>query len=74
MREDGRFIIDIINRLIAPPLIGSDALDLEALHQRMDRTLYGNGAAKAAIDIGPFLHQEEIIDPVFELAGGGSNR
>lgn len=71
MGEDGRLIVHIINELLAPPLIGSDAFDLEALHQKMDRTLYGNGAAKAAIDIAFHDLLGKILNlPVFQILGG----
>ena len=71
MGEDGRFIVDIINHLLAPPLMGMDAFDLEALHQRMDRALHGNGAAKAAIDIAFHDLLGKILNlPAFQLLGG----
>ncbi|NWG01319.1 MAG: dipeptide epimerase [Syntrophaceae bacterium] len=71
MGEDGRIIIQIINQILAPPLIGSDAFDLEALHQRMDRTLNGNGASKAAIDIAYHDLLGKITNlPTFQLLGG----
>lgn len=71
MGEDGRIIVHIINQLLAPPLIGSDAFDLEALHMKMDRTLYGNGAAKAAIDIAFHDLLGKVMNlPTFQLLGG----
>jgi len=71
MGEDGRMIIHIINQILAPPLIGSDAFDLEALHQRMNQTLYGNGAAKAVIDIAFHDLLGKITNlPTFQLLGG----
>lgn len=71
MGEDGRFIVNIINHLLAPPLIGMDAFDLEVLHQRMNHTLIGNGSAKAAIDIAFHDLLGKILNlPTFELLGG----
>jgi len=71
MGEDGRYIVDIIDHLLAPPLIGLNAFDLEALHLRMERTLHGNGAAKAAIDIAFHDLLGKILDlPTFQILGG----
>lgn len=71
MGEDGRHIVDIINHLLAPALIGLDGFDIEALHLRMDRTLHGNGAAKAAIDIAFHDLMGKILNlPTFQILGG----
>jgi o-succinylbenzoate synthase len=71
MGEDGKSIVKIIHYLLGPSLIGLDAFDLEALHQSMDRTLHGNGAAKAAIDIAFHDLLGKILNlPVFQILGG----
>ncbi len=71
MGEDGRYIVDIINHLLAPQLIGLNVFDLEALHLRMDRTLHGNGAAKASIDIAFHDLIGKILDlPACSILGG----
>ncbi len=54
-----------------PLLIGSDPLDLEALHDRLDRRLQGHSFTKAAIDFACYdLAGKALGQPAYQLLGG----
>jgi L-alanine-DL-glutamate epimerase-like enolase superfamily enzyme len=48
--ETQESIVAVIDRILAPALVGLSALEREVVHARMDRTV-GNPAAKAAVDM-----------------------
>jgi len=61
---------EAIVRFLAPILLGSDPLDIEALVKKMD-SLAGNPSAKAAVDLA--LHDiagQVLGQPVYRLLGG----
>lgn len=56
---------------LAPSLLGRDATDIAGASERMDGRMYGNQAAKAAIEVA--LHDlvgRATGKPVYELLGG----
>ena len=58
-------------RFMASRLEGSDVTDLPDLHLRLDRLMYGNHGAKAAIEIALLdLAGKRQKNPLYELLGG----
>ncbi|MGW0811823.1 mandelate racemase/muconate lactonizing enzyme family protein [Streptomyces viridiviolaceus] len=72
--ETQESIIAVIGRIFAPQLLGLSALEREAVHARLDRTV-GNPTAKAAIDMAlwDILGQAAGM-PVSGLLGGYTDR
>ncbi|MGW4203847.1 mandelate racemase/muconate lactonizing enzyme family protein [Streptomyces sp. NPDC004726] len=72
--ETQESIVAVIDRIFAPQLIGLTALEREAVHERLDRTV-GNPTAKAAIDMAlwDILGQAAGM-PVSGLLGGYTDR
>ncbi|GAA4361879.1 mandelate racemase/muconate lactonizing enzyme family protein [Paeniglutamicibacter cryotolerans] len=56
---------------LIPAILGMDPRDITAIHQQLDRTLRGCGAAKAAVDIACWdLAGKAAGRPVYALLGG----
>ncbi|MEU3984002.1 enolase C-terminal domain-like protein [Streptomyces sp. NPDC026672] len=72
--ETQESIIAVIDKIFAPQILGLTALEREAVHTRLDRTV-GNPAAKAAIDMALWdvLGQAAGM-PVSGLLGGYTDR
>jgi L-alanine-DL-glutamate epimerase-like enolase superfamily enzyme len=63
-------LVDAI-RYLTPVLVGRNPLDVEGIHAQMERTLGGNQAAKAGIDIAIYdLIGRELGLPAYQLLGG----
>ncbi|EMI11479.1 mandelate racemase/muconate lactonizing enzyme family protein [Anoxybacillus gonensis] len=61
----------ILKHTLAPRLLGTNPLHIEALHERMDEAIYGAPTAKAAIDIACFdLMGKKLGQPIYQLIGG----
>ncbi|WP_163151840.1 mandelate racemase/muconate lactonizing enzyme family protein [Anoxybacillus sp. MB8] len=61
----------ILKHTLAPRLLGTNPLHIEALHERMDGAIYGAPTAKAAIDIACFdLMGKKLGQPIYQLIGG----
>jgi L-alanine-DL-glutamate epimerase-like enolase superfamily enzyme len=67
-------VIDIIaNHLFPKVLEGENPFNIELIHQKMDRVVYGNSVAKSAVDFA--LHDimgKSLGVPVYQLLGGCS--
>ncbi|KZO00737.1 dipeptide epimerase [Bacillus badius] len=60
-----------LKNTLAPAVIGKNPLELEKLHDIMNKTVYGAPAAKAAIDIACFdILGKKLGQPVYQLIGG----
>ncbi|MEV4031641.1 mandelate racemase/muconate lactonizing enzyme family protein [Streptomyces umbrinus] len=72
--ETQESIVAVIDKIFAPQLLGLTALEREAVHARLDRTV-GNPTAKAAIDMALWdvLGQAAGM-PVSGLLGGYTDR
>lgn len=61
----------VIERYLAPAVIGMDAANIVGLHQRMDETIKGYPYAKAAVDLAAYdLAARRLAVPVHVLLGG----
>ncbi|WP_148629995.1 mandelate racemase/muconate lactonizing enzyme family protein [Bacillus sp. E214] len=61
----------LLKHTLAPLLIGQDPGEFERIHERMNKTVYGAPAAKAAIDIACHdLVAKKLGVPVYQLIGG----
>jgi muconate cycloisomerase len=71
---DGAALCAVVNKLIAPVLIGLDALDINRAHQQMDETVQFYRAAnpaKAAVDMALYdIAGKALGTPVYNLLGG----
>jgi muconate cycloisomerase len=71
---DGAALCAVVNKLIAPVLIGLDALDINRAHQQMDEAVQFYRAAnpaKAAIDMALYdIAGKALGIPVYNLLGG----
>jgi len=72
--ETQESIVAVIDRIFAPQIMGLTALEREAVHEKLDRTI-GNPTAKAAIDMAlwDILGQAAGM-PVSGLLGGWTDR
>ena len=71
MGETGYTAEVVINKYLAPVLIGSGISDLGMIHASMDSAIYGNYAAKSAIDIA--VHDcigKNLGIPLYKFLGG----
>jgi L-Ala-D/L-Glu epimerase len=56
---------------IGPALLGKNPMEIEKIHDLMNKTIYGAPTAKAAIDIACFdLLGKKLNQPVYQLIGG----
>src|SRR5699024_5777111 len=61
-------------RMLSNLLVGENPLNIETIHEIMNRTIVGNTAVKAAIDIALYdLKGKYIGVPLYQLLGGYSN-
>ncbi|MCS7046126.1 MAG: mandelate racemase/muconate lactonizing protein [Gemmataceae bacterium] len=64
--------IALIQQEFVPILVGADPFDLEWITHRMDRAVFGNSFAKAAMEMALLDLQGRILGvPVYRLIGGG---
>ena len=72
--ETQESIIAVIDKIFAPQLLGLSALEREAVHERLDRTI-GNPTAKAALDMALWdILGHAAGMPVCGLLGGYGDR
>ncbi|MGY0056840.1 mandelate racemase/muconate lactonizing enzyme family protein [Streptomyces sp. LZ34] len=72
--ETQESIVAVIDKIFAPQLMGLTALEREAVHERLDRTV-GNPTAKAAIDMALWdILGRAAGMPVSGLLGGYTDR
>lgn len=62
---------EIIEKILAPQLIGMNPLNMEAIHDVMDRAILAAPTAKAALDIACYDAAAKSLGvPVYDLLGG----
>ncbi|KMY53360.1 mandelate racemase [Bacillus sp. FJAT-27231] len=60
-----------LKNTLAPALLGKNPLEIEKIHDIMNKAVYGAPAAKAAIDIACFdILGKKLKQPVYQLIGG----
>jgi muconate cycloisomerase len=63
--------IALIENELGPLLIGADSFDTEWISQRMNRAVFANSFAKAALEMALLdLHGQTLGVPVYQLLGG----
>lgn len=64
-------VINALTKFLLPEIIGERPFQIEAIHEKMDKILYGNTSAKAAIDIACYdLMGKKAGVPLYDLLGG----
>jgi L-Ala-D/L-Glu epimerase len=64
-------VYQTIKNTLAPVLLGQNPMEIEKIHDLMNKTLYGSPTAKAAIDIACFdILGKTLQQPVYQLIGG----
>lgn len=71
MGETGYTAELAIKKYLAPAIVGQDIFAIDAVHDAMDAAIYGNFAAKSAIDIALYDCMGKTLGvPVYQLLGG----
>lgn len=64
-------IFHTLKNTLGPAVIGQNPMEIEKLHEIMNRTIYGAPTAKAAIDIACFdMMGKKLGQPVYQLISG----
>lgn len=64
-------VVQILKNTLGPVLIGKNPLEIEKIHELMNKTIYSAPTAKAAIDIACFdIMGKKLNQPVYQLIGG----
>ena len=71
MGETGYTMELAINKYLGPSIIGENIFNIDNIHDKLDTAIYGNYAAKSAIDIALYdLMGKTLNVPVYKLLGG----
>ncbi|WP_243291600.1 dipeptide epimerase [Bacillus sp. FJAT-47783] len=69
--EEWKSTYEMIKNILAPELIGENPFNIEKIHEKMNKKIYGAPTAKAAIDIACYdLMGKAANQPVYNLLGG----
>ncbi|WP_057760818.1 mandelate racemase/muconate lactonizing enzyme family protein [Cytobacillus praedii] len=69
--ESWEGVYQILKNTLAPVVMGKNPMEIEKLHDYMNKAIYGAPTAKAAIDIACFdIMGKKLHQPVFQLIGG----
>jgi len=70
--ESQETVIGIIGHHLFPKVVeGKDPFDVDPIHYQMDKVVYGNTVAKAAVDIALYDIMGKALNvPVYKLLGG----
>lgn len=61
----------ILEQVLLPQVMGVDSFDIAETHKIMDRAIYGNHAAKMAVDTALYdLNAKKLGIPLYDLLGG----
>jgi L-alanine-DL-glutamate epimerase-like enolase superfamily enzyme len=62
---------NVLKNTLGPVLIGQNPMEMERVHEVMNKAIYGAPTAKAAIDIACFdIIGKKLQQPVYQLIGG----
>lgn len=71
MGETGYTMQVAINKYLCPAIIGESIFNVNKIHEKLDKAIYENYAAKSAIDIAIYdLIGKTLEVPVYKLLGG----
>lgn len=71
MGETGYTMEVAVKRYLADAIIGMDAFDTDMIHEKMNCAIYGNYAAKSAIDMALYDVMGKMLGvPAYRLLGG----
>jgi o-succinylbenzoate synthase len=71
MGETADTIKVVVDNYLAPAVLGLSVSETASLHDRMNKVIYGNSAAKSAVDIAVHDSWGKTLGlPVYELIGG----
>ncbi len=71
MGETGYTMELAINKYLGPSIIGENIFNIDEIHDKLDKAIYGNYAAKSAIDMALYdLMGKTLEVPVYKLLGG----
>lgn len=71
MGETGYTMEVAILRYLAPSITGMNVFDMDLIHEKMNFAIYGNYAAKSAIDIALYDIMGKMLNiPAYQLLGG----
>lgn len=63
--------VAVLRRELAPAVTGEDPFDVEKIHEKMNKAIKGNTAAKAAIDVALYDLMGKVLGvPAYHLLGG----
>lgn len=69
--ESWEGVYHILKNTLAPVVMGKNPMEIEKLHDDMNKAIYGAPTAKAAIDIACFdIMGKKLQQPVYQLIGG----
>ncbi|MBU8880522.1 dipeptide epimerase [Bacillus sp. FJAT-29790] len=69
--ESWEGVFHILKNTLAPTLLGKNPMEIEKIHDFMNKAIYGAPTAKAAIDIACFdIMGKKLEQPVYQLIGG----
>lgn len=69
--ESQQTVMTMLKHHLGPAILGSNPMQIEKLHQRMEQVCLGNPFAKAAIDLASYdLMGKALGVPVYQLLGG----
>lgn len=71
MGETGYTMEVVINRYLKDALNGADVFNTDMIHNKMNQAIYGNYAAKSAIDMALYDIMGKMLNiPAYQLLGG----
>lgn len=71
MGETADTIKLVIDKYLTPVIIGLKVNDLALIHEKMNKAIYSNSAAKSAVDIAAYDSWAKTMNvPVYDLIGG----
>lgn len=72
--ENASTVVEVL-KLFQQGLMGRDPMDIEGIHQMMDKLISGNTAAKAAVDIALYDIRGKVMgQPLYKVLGGGQDQ
>ena len=64
-------IYQVLKNTLGPAMLGQNPMEIEKIHDLMNKAIYGAPTAKAALDIACFdIMGKKLQQPVFQLIGG----